>query len=487
MWVWRGHRLMATGTLLGGILLVVIIALSLPAAQTLSGFSCGVGNTANTSGCATLVYSHTYPGGTCASVPVGAMPATSTFVCPGAINPTSTPASGTISTADTIVYGGSTPAVKVTEQVQAESCGPVQASNRLNITNPMLARYAIAFATAGPMPESAGLTLDGSTGYESSVVQQSQPTGQTLIGTLTYGLGIWFKTTSSAGGPLFSFGDSPINVAGSNDRILYLTATGQVGFGYTTANAVTGLSTSTYRDGNWHFAYVQMSVQNLVLSLTTNITIYVDGVQVATGGGLLSSLSTYAGYWHLGWAPLTGKSYGTGLVNYFAGSLSNFVVWNGGGATSALAGLNTSASQTVFNAGLGNSASEHWQLDDSGTTTFGGPYPIIAAISPCTMVNISWDFTNPTSCAWSPQSLTSACTSPPVASLAAFVAAGWQTISPPIPHTTQTSTVTVTRAGIYNANYLPGLRLYAPLNLRAIAGGWMNAFRWPSASAAFVA
>lgn len=481
----RRGRWLAAAT--GALLLITSLILLLPTAQTRGGFSCGVNDTANTIGCTTLIYSHTYPAGTCTSIPVGALPATSTFICPGGINPTYTPGSGTTSTTDAITYSGSTPASQVTEQVRMEACGPVQATNQLNSTNPMLARYAVTFATAGPMTGSAALALDGSTGYESSVLQQSQPTGQALLGTLNYGLGIWFKTTSSAGGPLFSFGGSPINVAGSNDRILYLNAAGQIGFGYTTGNGVSGLSTSTYRNGNWHFAYVQMTVANLLLSLTTNITVYVDGVQVATGGGLLTSLSTYPGYWHLGWAPLTGKSYGTGLSNYFAGSLSNFVVWNGGSATSGMASLNSSVSQTAFNAGLGGSATEHWQLDDPGTTTFGGPYPIIAATSPCTMVNISWDFTSPTSCAWSPQSMTSACTSPPTSSLAALAAAGWQSVAAPAPNTTQTSTVTVTRAGTYNASYLPGLRLYAPLNLRATAGGWSNMFRWPDASAAFVA
>src|SRR6202035_489660 len=130
--------------------------------------------------------------------------------------------------------------------------------------NPMLPRYATSFATSGgPMDGAGYATFDGATAYASDVVSQTQP-APALDLDETYGLGIWFKTTSTAGGPLFGFGSDPTDVAGTNDRILYMNQAGQLGFVVNTTPAETGLSAASFNDGAWHFAYVTLTQISLI-------------------------------------------------------------------------------------------------------------------------------------------------------------------------------------------------------------------------------
>ena len=471
----------APAAIAGLVLLLVVVATTTH--DTAGGFAARVANTASQAGSGTLQYTHTYGATTCSSKPAtGGIPSTSSFPCTGGLAPASVPATGTASSTDAIASSGTVPANKVTDTVAASSCGPVQLANRVVAADPLLPRYATTFSpTVGPMAGSGSVTLDGSTASAVSVSPTTQPTP--LLGA-TYAIGVAFKTTSTAGGALLSFSDSPINgTSGNNDRILYLDKAGHIGFGYNTSGGTTGVSTASYNDGNWHFAYVTISL--LVGGLLTSISVYVDGSSTAAVSAVgIFSIGAYSGYWHLGWGPLTKYSYGSGLSNYFAGSLSNFVVLNGG---SPPATLGLAASQTAFNSSLGSSLTEHWLLNDSGTTTFGGPYPVIGSTSPCSMVTFSWGFTNPTSCAWSPASTTAACNTAAPSTLSAFVAAGSQTIASAAPGTTQTGTITVGRASTYNTGFVPGLRLYAPLTFKATSGGWSDTFTWSSAAAAIVA
>jgi hypothetical protein len=439
-------------------------------------------NSPATAGSGTLLFTHTYAGGTtCTSVPSsGPIPVTSSFSCAAGIQPTSaTPSSGTVSATDAIQDRGSALASAVTVRVSGASCAPVQLANAADSANPMMARYGTAFsASSGPMSGSGAITLDGANpgGYESAVLSQAQPDPGLSLGS-TYGLGVWFKTTSTAGGPLFGIGTSPVNASGGNDRILYMTANGRLSFVQNTSGATT-TTTKSYNDGTWHFAYVTMSAATVLLNLTSTTTIYVDGDTPVTGGGTLVGYSADTGYWHLGWSPVSG------LPSYFTGSLSNFVVFDTAGAPSAPTATQR-ASQSAFTA-WASAATERWLANDTGTATFGGPYPVIGSANPCTMINVSWGFTNPTSCGWSPNSQSAACTAPPASSLAAFGAAGAQTIASPSPGATTTGTLTVSRGATYNAGFLPGLLLYAPLTMQATAGGWTNTFSWAGSGSAFL-
>jgi hypothetical protein len=462
---------------------IAMLCLSTAVGVSYGSLNASITNSADTTGSGTLLYTHTYAGGTtCTSVPTsGGIPATTAFSCPSGIQPTSaTPASGSSSATDSIQYQGSALAAGVTQTVSAAGCAPVQVANAANSANPMMVRYGTTFApSAGPMTGAGSVALDGSSpgGYESAVVSQAQPNPGLSLGSV-YGLGVWFKTTSTSGGPLFGIGTSAINATGGNDRILYMRTDGKLSFIQNTSGATTTTGTA-YNDGNWHFVYVTMTAVNIVASLSSTTTLYVDGDPAVTGGGLLVGYSSSTGFWHVGWSPVSG------LPSYFTGSLSNFVVFDTAGAP-ARPTTTQRASQSAFTTWAA-SATERWLLNDTGTTTFGGAYPVIGSTNPCTMVNVSWGFTNPTTCGWSPNSQTAACTDPPVSSLAAFGSAGAQTIASPAPGTTQTSTVKLTRGGTYNTGFVPGLHLYAPLTFQSTAGNWTNTFTWSGATSAFLA
>ncbi len=442
------------------------------ASPSLGGFTASTTNSTNTMGSGSLAYTHTYQATSCTSVAGQSTPPP----CTGSIAPTApTPPTGsTPPGTDSITNNGTIPASDLTQQVRAASCGVVQLGNGRNSGNPMLPRYGTTFSpTSVPMTGSGAIAFDGQNpgGYAADVVSQAQPNPTISLGA-TYGLGIWFKTTSAAGGPLFGIANDPTNATGGGDRILYMNADGTLSFIQNTGGATT-TTTSSYGDGNWHFAYVTMSAVNvLFLGVTSTTTIYVDGATAGSGGGLLVGYTSDTGYWHAGWSPssVTGLS-----TSYFAGSLSNFVVFNTSNAPAAPTATQR-GSQSAFD-GWASSATEQWPMNDSGTTTYSGTLPDgTSASSPCDKVDVTWSFTNP------PSSFAGSLTT---------LASGWQDVASLAPGATETGTVSTSRGAGYTATtYLPGLRLYAPLSFRVLTNPvspWSVTFTWPDASAAFIA
>src|SRR5438309_2258962 len=80
-------------------------------------------------------------------------------------------------------------------------------ANANNAANPLVDRYGTTFNQAGPFTGSGSATFDGTAGYATSVVAQTQPPGVLSLGQFS-GIGIWFKAPSGKSGPLFSFGAS---------------------------------------------------------------------------------------------------------------------------------------------------------------------------------------------------------------------------------------------------------------------------------------
>jgi hypothetical protein len=140
----------------------------------------------------------------------------------------------------------------------------------------------ITFQTPSPVEGSSGkgVTLNG--GQIISMQPQATPS--------TYSEELWFKTTSRGGGVLTRFGDSPTGADANNDRILYMTSTGQLFFGTWTGvkNIVT--SSRSYNDGNWHFAVITQGSDGMHM--------YIDGAQVASSS--VTDARSYTGYWQLG-------------------------------------------------------------------------------------------------------------------------------------------------------------------------------------------
>ncbi len=146
----------------------------------------------------------------------------------------------------------------------AGSAGAADLSGNRNIG--AFSASGITYQTPSPVegPSGLGVTLAG--GQIISTQGQATPT--------TYSEALWFKTTSTGGGVLARFGDSPTGADGKTDRVLYMASGGKLEFGTRTTvmNVIAG--PGAYNDGKWHFAVVTQGSDGMHL--------YVDGAQVAS-------------------------------------------------------------------------------------------------------------------------------------------------------------------------------------------------------------
>ncbi len=469
----RRPRRLAPGLLIA-VLASCALALvwSATAGTQASWTSAVVANSTSSAATGALAFTHDYASGTC----VLGQRTGGSIACDGSIAPSSAATAGGVSATDSITNNGSLASSQVTSEFRAPSCAPVRLANSRNAANPLMARYGMTFhASGGPMDSAGYVTLDGQSpgGYGSAIVSQPQPPTGALSAGRVSGVGVWFKVASGSGGPLFSFAASAANGSGNDDRAVYVDAAGKLSVTWNTAGASIGPSSASYANGQWHFAYVTFGGVNVVLlGLIPDVELWVDGAQVASTPLLsLSPLSSYGGYWHLGWAPTSV----TGLASaYFDGSLAQLVVLDGA-TPPAGSSLGKPATVAAFNAAIASSVTEQWPLDDSGIATYTGSLPVIGATSPCTMVDVEWSTASP-----------SGTISTGGTKLSALADASWHAVPAPAPGASQTATITLSRDATWNS-YVAGLRLYAPLEHRLTAGaGWTATFSWAGPSGVFI-
>lgn len=463
--------------------LLALVTLAWGGTGSESGWAqANVTNASNARPVGAVVFTHTYAAGPSCSAGASA----SSAACAGTLISGTVPTGG-LSATDVITNSGDIASSSLSQTVAATSCAPVQFANSKNSGNSMVVRYGTSFDTGdtgGPMGGVGYTTLDGASpgGYATSVTAQTQPGGALLsTGTLS-GIGVWFKASSGSGGPVFSFGANPDNTTGGSwDRALSMNSSGQLSFVWNTSGSSIGPTTTSggYANGTWHFAYLTMGGVNLALSLIPQVTLYVDGTQVATTPlASLSPYSAYSGYWHLGYAPTAT----TGLTtSYFKGTLSNFVVFDGSTFPTP---TTVPASASAF-ATFATNATEWWQLNDNGVTTYAGTLPSVgtgstspAASAACKSVDLGWSFASPSGTA------TAATTS-----LYALVTSGASAVGAPGPGSSQTATLALGHDAAYNA-YVAGLHLYVPMTstISTLPGSkWPLAFSWtPSATTTIV-
>lgn len=440
--------------------------------SALGGLQARVDNATNAAASGASVYTHSYNSQTCSS---NTTPVSDTVSCPSSLFP----ATSAGSRSDAITANGTVAQNRVTEKVAVTSCGVVQLADSRLATNPQLPRSATTFGSTGPYGGAAAITLDGTSGYAAAVTSQTQPGSGLTLGS-SYGIGIWFKTNTTLGGPLFSFGTSAANDATESfDRTLFMRTDGRLQFIYRTSGTATPASSNAFNNNAWHFAYVSINVA--VLSLSVTVTLYVDGTQVGVNGGLLSGLDSPTGYWHLGWSPATSSV----PRQYWAGSLADFAVLNNGSAPTNPTPPATQAAYDTF----ASAATDYWKLSDSGTTTASvTTLPVIGTASPCSFVDITWGFTSPTSCAIAPASTTAACTV--TTTKLSAVSSTPITVGTVAPSTTQTSTITLTHDASYTgtaATFVAGLLILAPHQMSfAVGTTWTTTFYWTGTAAEFV-
>lgn len=464
--------------------LFALVTLTLGSTGTMSDWAhANVTNSSNARPVGAVAFTHTYPAGpSCAA---GA--AASSAACSGTLISGNVPASGGLSATDTITNNGNIPSASLSQSVAATSCEPVQFANSKNASNPLLARYGTTFDTgdaAGPMGGVGYTTLDGASpgGYATAVAAQTQPGGSLLSLGTNSGIGVWFKASSGSAGPLFSFGANPDNTTGGNwDRALSMNASGQLSFVWNTSGSLIGPTTTSggYANGAWHFAYLTLGGVTLVVSVIPQVTLYVDGTQVATTPLIsLNPFTSYSGYWHLGYAPTAT----TGLTTaYFKGALSNFVVFDGSSFPTATTVPSSASAFATF----ATNATEWWPLNDNGVTTYAGTLPTVgagnaspAASAACKSLDLGWTFASPTGTA------TTSTTS-----LYSLVTSGASAVGAPGPSLSQTATLALSHDAAYNA-YVAGLHLYVPMTstISTLPGNkWPLSFAWtPSATTTIV-
>jgi hypothetical protein len=167
-------------------------------------------------------------------------------------------------------------------------------------------------------------SFNGSTQWMSSTTQ--------IAGPQTFTVSMWFKTTTTAGGKLFSFSDGQnVSASGGYDRHMYMTNSGQLIFGVYNNGTRTITSPLSYNDGNWHHVV-------LTFGATSGIVMYVDNTSVATSAYFAAE--TRNGYWKIGFDDLGGSWPSIPTSKYFAGTIDDVAIYNTELTSTAVSALN---------------------------------------------------------------------------------------------------------------------------------------------------
>lgn len=163
-------------------------------------------------------------------------------------------------------------------------------------------------------PDTAG-RLDGQAGLIASRAQLTNPQG--------FSLELWFQTQTAAGGELIGFGSSQNGSSTADDRVIYMTNSGQLVFGVTPlgpGQPMVAQTTTAYNDGLWHHLVATQD--------SSGMTAYVDGVVAATNAAALTA-QQYSGYWRVGGDALT-KFPSAPSSSYLAGTVDEVATYTYG-------------------------------------------------------------------------------------------------------------------------------------------------------------
>ncbi|WP_187279665.1 PKD domain-containing protein [Quadrisphaera setariae] len=154
-------------------------------------------------------------------------------------------------------------------------------------------------------------------GAKTEVIAHATTT-QPVVAPQTYSTEAWFKTTSTSGGEIISFGNRREDFRSSAyDRSTYLTDDGSVIGGVYDGRVRTIQSKPGYNDGQWHHVVQTKGAGGLAM--------YVDGVLVGRDAGV-SGIQDYEGYWRLGGDNLGGWP-GQVSSSALAGSVEDVAVY----------------------------------------------------------------------------------------------------------------------------------------------------------------
>lgn len=164
---------------------------------------------------------------------------------------------------------------------------------------------------------SSAITLTPEQGWFGSWTNyQSVVTSRPMHTQTQYAIEGHFRTTTTAGGTLFNFGNSSanaINASSVHDRKVYMLENGRLVFGTYNGSISTITTPKAYNDDAWHHVVAQQSASGMEL--------YVDGELIGTAPA--TTAEEYIGYWRVGgdtpWA----------AAPVFAGSIDEFAIYGG--------------------------------------------------------------------------------------------------------------------------------------------------------------
>ncbi|MEV8097778.1 LamG-like jellyroll fold domain-containing protein [Kitasatospora sp. NPDC085879] len=204
----------------------------------------------------------------------------------------------------------------------------------------------VTLGQGGPL---AGSTATGA-GFNGTSSYVELPAGL-AAGATQLSMSMWFKTTSSTAGVLFSYSTLPISAGSSLAQYtpsIYLDNHGRVNAEFWYSGQVHPIISSPVNDGNWH--------QVVLSGAGSTQSLYLDGAKVGTNtgmisysGGYTSSLQghTYIGAGFLGgvWPdePNYSTTSNTGRATYFNGTIAQAAFYP--------KGLTAEQVASVYNAG----------------------------------------------------------------------------------------------------------------------------------------
>ena len=209
----------------------------------------------------------------------------------------------------------------------ADAAGSTTAADFSGNGNPgTYSATGITYGVSSPVDgaNGRGITLDGLSGRV--VFSSSRPAPA------IYSEALWFKTTTTQGGALATYGDASNGQNNDQDRQIWVTPSGQIEFGVWTGQTVTIRSPASYNDGKWHFVVATQGGDGMHL--------YIDGQQV--GSNANTQAQAYGGYWQVGIGVNPGWPDST--TTPYAGSLSDAAFYVG-------TELTATQVQTLFAAG----------------------------------------------------------------------------------------------------------------------------------------
>ena len=176
------------------------------------------------------------------------------------------------------------------------------------------------------------LTVTGATrGADGGILSEPAAKATTFSGTVaapapartlrpgpnTFTAEAWIKTTTTSGGKIVGFGNSPNGTSGNYDRHVYMTNNGRIVFGAHPGGIRTLTTPQSYNDGQWHQVVATLG--------STGMNLYVDGKRIATRADTTGG-EPYSGYWRVGGDNL-GSWPDQPSSNSFAGTIDDVAIY----------------------------------------------------------------------------------------------------------------------------------------------------------------